>query len=453
MIELRTSEAALAVNGRVSGRDTGFSGVTTDSRSTVPGQLFVALHGPNFDGHDWLGQAADAGAVAAMIDKPMDAEIPVITVEDTRRGLGALASFWRDQFDIPVIGITGSAGKTTVKEMVGAILAEQGNPLITRGNLNNDIGVPLTLFRLGKSTTAAVIEMGANKAGDISYLTRIAKPQFGVVTLCAPAHLEGFGDLETIARTKGELFEHLAESGTAVVNNEDTYAGLWKSLAGRRSIVTFGDGGDVRAEKISVGAAGSSFLLVTPEGSARCIIATSGRHNVNNALASAAIALAVGVGIDQIVAGLARARPAPGRLNFRAGIGGSRVIDDSYNANPASMRAALHVLAAQSGEKWLVMGDMGELGPTSSTLHAEVATQAVNAGVTRLYGLGQHTANTCAAFGAGAEHFQDIDDLSESVVSALERADVAPVVLIKASRAMALDKVVKNLESGSETQC
>ena len=453
MIQMQLSEAAAVTNGVLHGNDVEFSGVSTDSRTTKSGDLFVALNGPNFDGHDWVSHAAEAGAKASLIQRQLECQIPTVEVADTLAALGALASAWRQRFDIPVIGVTGSAGKTTVKEMIGAVMRRNFDALVTAGNLNNEIGVPLTLFRLGPDTEVAVVEMGASKRGDIAYLAKLAQPQIGIVTLCAPAHLEGFGDVQTVAETKGEMFANLSPAGTAIVNNEDQFAGLWRSLAADRTILSFGKDGDVCAQDIQVEAESSSFRLITPGGQASCRIPLGGRHNVNNALAAAAACVAAGIDLDSIVAGLNVVDAAPGRLNFIAGIHGCRVIDDTYNANPASMKAALDVLAAYPGEKWFVLGDMGELGAEAGQLHQQVAQQAAAAGVSRLFAVGPLSRAACDVFEKDALHFESSSDLADAVDNELQAAVTTPTILVKASRAMALDRVVQRLSRMGAEPC
>jgi UDP-N-acetylmuramoyl-tripeptide--D-alanyl-D-alanine ligase len=332
VIAMSLSQAADALEGHRHGDDDRFFGVSTDSRTVAAGELFFALRGPHFDGHDMLFEVAQAGAAAAVVEHTVTQPPCQITVRNTRAGLGRLASIWRRQFNVPMIGVTGSAGKTTVKEMLGAIMRERGPTLVTHGNLNNDIGVPLTLFGLGSEHQAAVIEMGASRRGDIAVLSAIARPTIGLITLCAPAHLEGFGDVDTVARTKGEIVAGLDRDGVAVINNEDAFAPLWRELADSRRIISFGDGGEVSARSVVTADAQTRFRLCYAAGEIDVALACKGRHNVLNAMAAAAAALAADATLEQISHGLAAFRPLTGRLMPRAGIGGARLYDDSYGA-------------------------------------------------------------------------------------------------------------------------
>lgn len=451
---LTLSELAAAVGGRCRGADRRFCGVSTDTRTLRAGDLFIALRGPRFDAHDFLEEARTGGAVGALIDRPVDTELPAVCVDDTRAALGRLAAHWRGRFDIPVIGVTGSNGKTTVKEMLGAILAQRGAALVTQGNLNNDIGVPLTLLGLGRGHRHAVIEMGAGRPGDIDRLSRIAHPAVAVITNAAPAHLAGFGDVTGVARAKGEIFNGLDEDGTAVINIDDPHAGLWRALAGRRRIITFGLGrhAEVRASALRVNEPpGCAFTLHTPAGDAEVRLGLAGRHNVMNALAAAAAAGAVGMTLAEIVRGLESVQPVPHRLQLRRGIGGARLIDDTYNANPASVSAALEVLAAATGLKLLVLGDMGELGDGARALHEQIGRQARDAGIDRLYALGELARSAATAFGEGARHFSASGALSDALRAELAGAvpGAPPVtVLVKGSRSMRMEQVADALASG-----
>ena len=422
MIAMSLSQAADALEGHRHGDDDRFCGVSTDSRTVAAGELFFALRGPHFDGHDMLVEVAQAGAAAAVVEHTVTQPPCRITVRNTRAGLGRLASMWRRQFNIPMIGVTGSAGKTTVKEMLGAIMRERGPTLVTHGNLNNDIGVPLTLFGLGAEHKAAVIEMGASRRGDIAALSAIARPTIGLITLCAPAHLEGFGDVDTVARTKGEIVAGLDRDGVAVINNEDAFAPLWRELAGSRRIISFGDGGEVSARSVVSGGAETRFRLCCAAGEIDVALACKGRHNVLNAMAAAAAALAADATLEQISRGLAVVRPLTGRLMPRAGIGGARLYDDSYNANPASLSAALAVLGCEDGAKWLVFGDMGELGAQARVLHERAGKVAAEAGVERLFTIGGLAQYAHAEFGRGATHYDNQSDLIEAL-----KADLGPL--------------------------
>ncbi len=436
---------AKAVSGRLHGADCAFDGVSTDTRSLRPAQLFVALSGPNFDGHDFVASAAEAGAAGALVARELAARVPQVVVADTRSALGAFAGVRRASFKHPVIGITGSNGKTTVKEMTAAILRQRGAVLATRGNRNNDIGVPLTLLELDESHGAAVIEMGANHHGEIAALAHIARPTVGIVTNAGPSHLAGFGDVAGVARAKGELFSSLAADGCAVINADDRHADTWRRMAAHCRRVEFGvdSPADFTADARTVrsdDAGGESFMLTTRADEREVTLAVPGLHNVRNALAAAAAAVAAGATLDDVVSGLAGFQSVGGRLRAVAGRAGSRVIDDTYNANPASLRAALDVVARLGGRRWLVLGDMGELGADAVALHVQAGHDARAAGIERLFALGPLAAAAAEAF--GGERFDDADALANAV-----RADLADgtTVLVKGSRSMRLERVVAAL--------
>ena len=445
MIRLGTREAADLLGGTLTGADVPFEGCGMDTRTLPAGALFVALPGTRVDGHDFVERARECGAAAALVSRPVATPLPVIRVVDTREALGRLAAHWRGRFRIPLVGVTGSNGKTTVKEMTAAVLRGVGPTLATEGNLNNDIGVPLTLARLGPEHRFAVVEMGANHPGEIAGLCAIARPRVGVVTHCAPAHLEGFGSVEGVARAKGELFAALPADGTAVVNADDAYAGLWirTSAAGRR--LTFG----LEAVADVTGRweprdTGSQVHLVTPAGEADLRLALPGRHNVMNALAAAAVALALDVPLDAVVRGLESVRPVRGRLQVREARG-LRVLDDTYNANPGSVAAALAVLATSPGRRWLVLGDMGELGAESAELHRRMGRLAREAGVDRLWTLGALAALAAESFVEGGRSFPSHAALAEAL-----RTEAGPpaTILVKGSRSMTMERVVEALVGG-----
>ncbi len=436
------AEAAEALGARREGADVALRGVCTDTRRLQPGQLFVALQGPNFDGHDFVPAALEAGAAACLVSRPVAS--PAIVVEDTRRALGELARAWRQRFRLPLIAVTGSNGKTTVKEMLAAILASGGPILATRGNLNNDIGVPLTLFELDGAHRAAVVEMGANHPGEIAWLVSLARPGVALVTNAGPAHLEGFGSLEGVARAKGEIFAGLPADGIAVINADDAYAPLWRELAAGRRIVSFGlrQPADVSAEWQATGR-GSRLRVHTPAGDFETDLPLPGEHNVMNALAATAAALAAGVSPQNVARGLAGVRAAPGRLQIRPGPAGSTLIDDTYNANPASLAAALRVLQTFPGRHLLALGDMGELGPEAEALHAEAGRLAREAGVARLVAVGSMAAAAAAAFGPGAERCAD---RAQAVALLREELGRDDVLLVKGSRASRMDEVIGALD-------
>ncbi len=448
MIAMQLSETAKVLGARHVGADSDFRGVSTDTRTLERGNLFVALEGPRYDGHEYLEQARAGGAAGAAVTCRSAVQLSQLVVDDTRVALGRLAAHWRSRFTLPVIGITGSNGKTTVKEMTAAILGGFGAVLATRGNLNNDIGVPLTLFGLDGDHRAAVIEMGANHSGEIAYLADMACPTVGVVTNAGPAHLEGFGTLEGVARAKGELFGSLADDGVAVINADDPYASLWRQLAGGRRVIDFG-----LEQPAAVSAdwepteQGSRLALRSPWGVVELQLAVAGRHNVLNALAAASAALAADATLDQVRTGLQAVRAVSGRLSLRIRQDGLTIIDDTYNANPASLDAALQVLAQRSGDAWVVLGDMAELGADAAGLHGQMGERIRHAGVSRLYTLGSLAAHAAEEFGAGAEAFRSM----ESLLAALSAAAVPPLaVLVKGSRRMGMERVVAALLSGSD---
>ncbi|MCX7628380.1 MAG: UDP-N-acetylmuramoyl-tripeptide--D-alanyl-D-alanine ligase [Methylophilaceae bacterium] len=454
------SEAAQATSGDLRGPDLRFLGVTTDSRLVTGGDLFVALHGTRFDGHDFVAQCFERGAVAAMVCRePLHGDKEklagsLLMVRDTRKGLGDLAAYWRGKFVIPLAAITGSNGKTTVKEMLANILrAYSGSEavLATEGNLNNDIGLPLTLLKMRDTHRYAVAEMGMNHLGEIAYLTRIARPTVALVNNAQPAHLEGVGSVEAVARAKGEIFQGLTDDGTALINADDTFAPFWKGLAYPHRIMTFGleQPADVSADYV-LEPEGSSVQLKTPVGNVTLHLNVPGLHNVRNALAAAAAGLALGVTVAAIATGLEGFSGVRGRLQRKTGCCGCTLIDDSYNANPASMRAAISVLASLSGKKIFVMGDMGELGSEAAVMHAEIGAAAKEAGITALYALGEMTRHAVAAFGSGAHHFDRAEALAAELLKML---DENTVVLVKGSRFMRMERVVELLQKEKASCC
>lgn len=442
------AELAQATGGRLVGADVRFGTVCTDTRALEPGALFVALRGENYDAHDFIAAARTRGAIALLAEGAgEDAGLPVVLVDDTRAALGRFASWWRERFAAPVAAITGSNGKTTVKEMLARILVARGEGVVTRGNLNNEIGVPLTLLGLARRHRFAVIEMGARGPGDIAWLSGIARPDAAVVTNAAPAHLAGFGDIAGVARAKGEIFAGLREGGTAVVNEDDPRVGLWRVMADGRRVVGFGlrHPAEVTARSLRPNPApGCSFELCLPGARAQVDLRVPGRHNVMNALAAAALAHALGASVDEIARGLEAMTGVERRLQLRAGIGGARIIDDTYNANPGSVKAALEVLATcgADGEKILVLGDMGELGNASQALHEQIGRQARAIGVGRLLAVGELACAAAGTFGPDARHYPDHVALIEALRAELRTRAGRPVtVLVKGSRSMRMERV------------
>ncbi len=438
-MRFRLSEIAALTGGQLLGDDVEIIGMSHDSRLVEPGQLFVALPGEHSDGHRHIPAARKAGAAAALISEAVETDLPRVRVDNVLRAMGRIASAWRMRLDITVIGVTGSNGKTTVKEMLAAIFSARAPTLATGGNYNNEIGLPLTLARLDETHRYAVMEMGASRAGDIRYLADLARPDAGVVTNAAPAHLEGFGSLEGVARTKGELFQALPENGVAAINADDRFAPLWRDLAAHCCCLGFGLGeaADVRAQLIN-----GIARLATPWGEAKLRLNLPGRHNLVNALAALAIAGPLDVPLDEAIRALVSLKSLPGRLQIHELDQGWRLLDDTYNANPASLRAGLQVLADLDGEGWLVLGDMAELGPESEVLHAEMGQAARDMGVRRLFAVGPISQAAAQAFGEGAHHFENHQALKEALDKALH-----PGVncLIKGSRSMAMERVVQAL--------
>ena len=457
---MRLSQASRVLGAEHRGADVEFSAVGIDSRAVRRGELFVALKGERFDGHAFLGQVQQAGAAAALVDRTSElyepaaaSGFPLLMVEDTFEALSSLAAYWRRQFDIPLIALTGSSGKTTVKEMLASILREAAGSggaragseacvLATRGNLNNHIGVPLTLLELRPAHRYAVVEMGMNHAGEIRHIACLAEPDVALITNAGRAHIENLGSEEAIARAKGEIFEGLKPNGVAVINADQRYAGLWRELEGERRRVEFG-----LATSAAVSATyqlrelDCEIVLKTPLGTARAVVPAPGLHNVQNAVAASAAAAALDIAPAIVAAGLARFSNVGGRLQRKPGLNGATLIDDTYNANPDSARAAIDALALAVGQKIFVLGDMGELGSESPAMHAEVGAYARAAGVHRLYTLGTMAQQAALAFGAGARHCATLEEL----VSSLE-AVLAPGVtaLVKGSRFMKMERVVQS---------
>jgi len=443
------ADCAAQVGGRLAGADAAFDGVVTDSRGSCRGQLFVALRGERFDGHDYVAKAAENGAAAAMVERPVDCGLPQWVVADSLAGLGRLAAAWRARIPARVVAITGSNGKTTVKEMVAAILARAGSTRATQGNLNNHIGMPLTLLA-ARDEDYLILEMGANHHGEIAYMTRIARPEAALITNAGRAHLEGFGSVAGVARAKAEIATGLPADGTFIFMADTPWTPLWQVLACGRRALTFGTGPSarVRADDAAVELVWDEAGFRTRfdadvEGRPLTVeLALAGRHNVRNALAAIAMATALDIPADAIRDGLASLRPVRRRLQPRRTADGVRLIDDTYNANPDSLAAAVDVLAGLSGRRMLVLGDFAELGADSSELHRSMGETARAAGVDRLYAVGPLAAHAAAGFGEGARHFADQQALTGALRTDLEAGDV---VLVKGSRASSMDRAADTL--------
>jgi len=444
-------EAVSAMSGILVGDNVSFSGVSTDSRAVGAGQLFFALRGDKFDGHAFIATAMDRGAVAAVVDAESapslkDFGLPLITVVDTRLALGLLAANWRARFSLPVIAVTGSNGKTTSKEMIASILRAAfddapDSVLATQGNLNNDIGLPLTLLQLNARHRAAVIEMGMNHPGEIAYLARIARPTVAIVTNAQRAHLAGMGTLETIAREKGSVFMGLGKQGVAVFNADDQWADLWRTQSTDRQVMSFSF---ERAAEVTgtflVRGLENHLTISAQDQQIEVALALPGAHNARNALGAATAALAAGVALTAVRDGLAAFRGIKGRLQRRVSLNGATVLDDTYNANPDSVRAGIDVLAATVGKKILVLGDMGEIGEMTGQFHDEVGGYAKSQGIDMLFGFGDSSALTVHNFGAGGQHFKKIEDLIEALGAELTPQTTA---LVKGSRFMRMERVIE----------
>ncbi|MEI7430330.1 MAG: UDP-N-acetylmuramoyl-tripeptide--D-alanyl-D-alanine ligase [Betaproteobacteria bacterium] len=452
MMDLHAATAAMS--GALIGENANFSSVSTDSRAVAAGQLFIALRGESFDGHDFIASAMEQGAVAAVVDTKAAPSLngfglPLIVVADTRLALGQLAAGWRARFSIPVIAVTGSNGKTTSKEMIASILraAFDNQPdtvLATQGNLNNDIGLPLTLLKLNAGHRAAVIEMGMNHPGEIAYLTGITRPNVAIVTNAQRAHLAGMGSLEAIASEKGSIFMGLNKQGVAVINADDQWAGLWRGLTADHQVMSYSFERAADITGVCVVRGLENHLTISTAGQQlEVVLALPGLHNARNALGAAAATLAAGVSLEAVRDGLNNFRGIKGRLQQLSGLNGAVLLDDSYNANPDSVRAGIDVLAATVGKKVLVLGDMGEIGEMTGQFHDEVGGYAKSQGVDLLFAFGESSALTVHNFGAGGQHFKKIEDLIEALSSALTPQTT---VLIKGSRFMRMERVVDALK-------
>jgi len=469
-MQMMLSECASWVHGQLVGEDVAVTSVSIDTRAIQPGQLYVAIKGENYDGNAFVPQAEQAGASAAIVHKGVTANVPHIVVDDTRLALAELAGAWRTKHAIPagrigslpiatlppslaVVGITGSNGKTTVKEMTAAILGVNGGRVLyTQGNLNNDIGVPLTLLKLNEQHQYAVIEMGANHPGEIAYTSRYAQVDVAVITNAGPAHLEGFGSIEGVAKSKGEIFQTLKPQGTAVINRDDVFCDYWQSVSAERNFITFGlsSNADVTARDVKTEilqtTAGAQFAthfeMLTSNGNVEINLRLAGSHNVINALAASAAAIALGIELNQIKQGLESLSPVKGRLQPQIGQLGNIVIDDTYNANAASLEAGLDVLINCPGQPWLIMGAFGEQGPNSEKIHHDIGKMIRAKGVLRLMAVGADAQYSVQAFGDGGSFFTTQNELIDALKSELTGNEA---VLIKGSRAQRMEHVVAAL--------
>ncbi|CAM3792125.1 MULTISPECIES: UDP-N-acetylmuramoyl-tripeptide--D-alanyl-D-alanine ligase [Rahnella] len=451
MIRVSLQTLADALNAELIGTDTQIDSVTTDTRQVTEGCLFVALKGEKFDAHDFAADAVKAGSGALLVSKRLPVDVPQLVVADTRIALGQLGGWVRQQVPARVVGLTGSSGKTSVKEMTAAILRECGNVLYTAGNFNNDIGVPLTLLRLTAEHDFAVIEMGANHPGEIAYTTALAKPETALVNNLSAAHLEGFGSLAGVARAKGEIFEGLPENGIAVINADNNDWANWQHKLTGKTVWRFspvqGAETDFSASDIRLSPLNTAFTLHSPQGRIDVSLPVPGRHNIANALAAAALALSVGASPENVRAGLATLQSVKGRLFPIALSEGKTLLDDSYNANVGSMTAAAQVLAEMPGYRVMAVGDMAELGAESESCHRQVGEAIRDAGIDKVFSIGHDSRIISDASGCG-EHLEDKAALTARLTSLLSEHAVI-TVLIKGSRSAAMEQVVRALQENA----
>ncbi len=454
MRPVQLAQVAAWCEGRLLGGDARIEAVSIDSRAVPPDALFIAIRGENFDAHEFVGQAQAAGAAALLLHRDIDCALPRVLCADTEEALGEFAAGMQKERPAVVVALTGSNGKTSVKTLANGILQRAGRTYMNPGNRNNEIGLPLAVLDAPEDTQFAIYEMGAGKPGDIAYLASIVPPQVALVNNIAPAHMERMGSLLGIAETKGAIYEALPDDGVAVINADDAFAPFFANIVGARRTFRFGidNDADIRASRVLHDATGSRFHLHTPAGSADIVLPLPGLHSVRNALAASALALAAGAGLDQIVAGLNAAQPVKGRQVAHRLTGGVVLVDDSYNANPGSVAAAIATLAQGDGRAWLVLGDMAELGESAEALHADIGMQAKRAGLVRLLTVGRISHAASAAFGEGATHFPDQKALIGALLDSL-RGDghgKRLTVLVKGSRSSAMDRVVDALLAATQ---
>ena len=451
MIRVSLQTLAAALNAELIGNDTQIDSVTTDTRQVTPGCLFIALKGEKYDAHDFAAEAVKAGSGALLLSKRLPVDVPQLVVADTRIALGQLGGWVRQQVPARVVGLTGSSGKTSVKEMTAAILRECGNVLYTAGNFNNDIGVPLTLLRLTAEHDFAVIEMGANHAGEIAYTTALARPETALINNLSAAHLEGFGSLAGVAQAKGEIFEGLPDDGIAVINADNNDWANWQhKLTGKkvwRFSATQSADIDFRASDVRLSPLNTAFTLHSPQGSIDVSLPVPGRHNIANALAAAALALSVGASLDNVRAGLATLQSVKGRLFPIVLSEGKTLLDDSYNANVGSMTAAAQVLAEMPGYRVMAVGDMAELGAESESCHRQVGEAIRDAGIDKVFSIG-HDSRIISDLSGCGEHVEDKAALTARLTSLLSEHAVI-TVLIKGSRSAAMEQVVRALQENA----
>jgi UDP-N-acetylmuramoyl-tripeptide--D-alanyl-D-alanine ligase len=445
---MQLNEINTIVGGELLGANVPINKISIDTRTLQSGDLYIAIKGENFDGNDFVAQAEAAGAAAVLLGEEIKTVVPKLVVKDTRTALADLARAARQKSALPVCGITGSNGKTTVKEMIATILAVNTEVLSTQGNFNNDIGVPLTLLRLEQKHQYVVVEMGANHPGEIRYTGRIAKPDVAVITNVGEAHIEGFGDIAGVAKAKSELIQSLGENGIAILNADDDFFEFWQNISGNRKVISFGlsENADISASDINSRIEDKQFIteftLRTTDDAVAMRTSLAGKHNVVNALAAAAACIAMGVSLKQIQQGLAKVKPVAGRLEPLLGGKGNIIINDSYNANPSSLKVALDVLKLCAGESWVVLGAFAELGKASNKIHAELGGLIKSSNVVRLLAVGSDAESTANTFGKGALFFQTQSALIETLLNEITGKET---LLVKGSRAQQMEKVTEAL--------
>ncbi|PTA92281.1 UDP-N-acetylmuramoyl-tripeptide--D-alanyl-D-alanine ligase [Kluyvera sp. Nf5] len=447
MISVTLSQLSGILHGELHGADATIEAVTTDTRKLTSGCLFVALKGERFDAHDFADKAKEGGAGALLVSRKLDIDLPQLVVKDTRLAFGELAAWVRQQVPVRVVALTGSSGKTSVKEMTAAILSECGNTLYTAGNLNNDIGVPMTLLRLTNEHQYAVIELGANHQGEIAWTVSLTRPEAALVNNLAAAHLEGFGSLAGVAKAKGEIYTGLPANGIAIMNGDNNDWLNWQNIIGDRKVWRFSPNAansDFTATNIHVTSHGTEFTLQTPTGGIDVTLPLPGRHNIANALAATALAMAVGAPHDAVKKGLANLKAVPGRL-FPVQLGDNQLLlDDSYNANVGSMTAAAHVLAEMPGYRVMVVGDMAELGDESEACHIQVGETAKAVGIDHVLSVGKLSKAISDASGVG-EHFDDKAAMIARLEALIAEKQII-TILVKGSRSAAMEEVARALQ-------
>ncbi|MCW8091631.1 UDP-N-acetylmuramoyl-tripeptide--D-alanyl-D-alanine ligase [Alteromonas sp. ASW11-130] len=451
MIKTKLSWIAQQTNGRLEGKDCEVTNISTDTRTLKPGDVYLALVGDNFNGHSFVKNAQRSGAAAVIASEKIESDLPTIYVKDTKLALGELGAAIKRVVNPKTIAITGSSGKTTVKEMTAAILSRRGNVLATQGNFNNDIGVPLTLLRLEPEHDFAVMELGANHLGEIAYTTNLVKPDVATIVNAAASHLEGFGSLLGVARAKSEIFKGLDEKGVAILNVDSQFANFWEGKLRYNNVLTFSPGqqheADFTAQEITIGLNGcAEFELICPQGEVSIQLNIPGIHNVGNALLAAALALEVGATLDDVRDGLLNMAQVKGRLNVKMLTNQVRLLDDTYNANVASVSAAIDTLASFSGKRILILGDMAELGEKARYYHEQVGQYALEQGIDTLVTLGVLSQCASAVFGPNGYHFSDIESLINSLedILSFEHRDIS--ILVKGSRSSRMERVVTAIE-------